>query len=156
MRKEVKKIEALGVTFITQCMVGQTITVDDMFEQGFDAVFIGSGTALPKSLDTPGYTLRGVTQSSYFLRMASLCNTGSIGREEVPVKRGDIVGVIGGGNVAMDAARTALRMGAGKVYVLSKKASNFYGKPQLPNLSVLTVNWKRSESKLRKVKILCR
>ena len=57
VRKEVKKIEALGVTFITQCMVGQAITVDDMFEQGFDAVFIGSGTALPKSLDTPGYTL---------------------------------------------------------------------------------------------------
>ena len=121
VRKEVKKIEALGVTFITQCMVGQAITVDDMFEQGFDAVFIGSGTALPKSLDTPGYTLRGVTQSSYFLRMASLCNTGSIGREEVPVKQGDIVGVIGGGNVAMDAARTALRMGAGKVYVLFRR-----------------------------------
>ena len=121
VRKEVKKIEALGVTFITQCMVGQAITVDDMFEQGFDAVFIGSGTALPKSLDTPGYTLRGVTQSSYFLRMESLCNTGSIGSEEVPEKQGVIVGVIGGGNVAMDAARTALRMGAGKVYVLFRR-----------------------------------
>lgn len=121
VRKEVKKIEALGVTFITQCMVGQTITVDDMFGQDFDAVFIGSGTALPKSLDTPGANLRGITQSSYFLRMASLYNTGSLGREEVPVKEGDIVGVIGGGNVAMDAARTALRMGAEKVYVLFRR-----------------------------------
>lgn len=121
VRKEVKKIEALGVTFITQCMVGQTITVDDMFGQDFDAVFIGSGTALPKSLDTPGATLRGITQSSYFLRMASLYNTGSLGREEVPVKEGDVVGVIGGGNVAMDAARTALRMGAERVYILFRR-----------------------------------
>ena len=117
VRHEVDKIEALGVTFITNCAIGTDITVDDMFNRGFDAVFIGSGTAIPKSLDIPGKESKGVIQSSYFLRMVSLYNNQSIGLDEVPVKAGDIVGVIGAGNVAMDAARTAMRLGAKSVSV---------------------------------------
>lgn len=62
--KEVKKIEALGVNFVLNCLVGKDITVDQMFEQGYDAIFIGTGTALPKSLDVPGNKLRGIIQSS--------------------------------------------------------------------------------------------
>jgi len=119
VKREVHKIEGLGVTYITNCIVGQNITVDEMFnQQNFDAIFIGSGTAKPKSINIPGNTLRGVIQSSYFLRIVSLCNSGSVGKNEVPVRKGDIVGIIGCGNVAMDSARTAIRMGAKEVYVI--------------------------------------
>ena len=121
VRKEIKKIEALGVTFITNCVVGKDIDVDRIFEQEYDAVFIGSGTALPKSLNLPGCELKGIVQSSYFLRMVSLYNFGDIDRREVPVHEGEVVGVIGCGNVGMDAARTALRMGAKEVYVIYHK-----------------------------------
>lgn len=117
VRREIEKIETLGVTFITNCMIGQDITIDEMFDRGFDAVFIGSGTAIPKTLDIPGNKIKGVIQSSYFLRMVSLFNNHSLGLDEIPIKAGDVVGVIGGGNVAMDAARTALRIGAKSVTV---------------------------------------
>lgn len=117
VRREIRKIEALGVSFITNFMVGQDATVDDLFSRGFDAVFIGTGTAIPKSLEIPGSELRGVVQSSYFLRTVSLFQSGSQGRNEIPVKRGNVVGIIGAGNVAMDAARTAIRMGASSVTI---------------------------------------
>lgn len=121
VQHEVAKIEALGVTFITNCAIGKDVTVDDMFTRGFDAVFIGSGTAVPKTLTIPGKEAKGVIQSSYFLRMVSLYNNQSVSLEEVPVKPGDIVGVIGAGNVAMDAARTAMRLGAQSVTVFYHK-----------------------------------
>ncbi len=117
VRREIRKIEALGVSFITNFMVGRDNTVDEIFNQGFDAVFIGTGTAIPKTLDIPGTELRGVVQSSYFLRTVSLYQSESQDRKEVPVKRGNVVGIIGAGNVAMDAARTAIRMGAVSVTV---------------------------------------
>lgn len=116
--REVKKIEALGVTFLCNCLVGKNITVDEMFEQGFDAVFIGSGTAVPKTMDVPGANLHKVIQSSYFLRMVYLHTSGSVGRHRVPMLEGDRVVVIGAGNVAMDTARTAVRMGAKEVTVV--------------------------------------
>ncbi|WP_101690417.1 NAD(P)-dependent oxidoreductase [Dysgonomonas massiliensis] len=116
--REVKKIEALGVTFLCNCLVGKNITVDEMFEQGFDAVFIGSGTAVPKTMDVPGANLHKVIQSSYFLRMVYLHTSGSVGRHRVPMLEGDRVVVIGAGNVAMDTARTAIRMGAKEVTVV--------------------------------------
>jgi len=119
VRREIRKIEGLGVTYIPNFIVGQNTTVDEMFDQkNFDAIFIGTGTAKPKTMNIPGCNLKGVVQSSYFLRIVSLCNSDSIDKSEVPVKEGDIVGVIGCGNVAMDAARTALRMGAKEVYVI--------------------------------------
>lgn len=119
VRREIRKIEGLGVTYIPNFIVGQNTTVDEMFDQkNFDAIFIGTGTAKPKTMNIPGCNLKGVIQSSYFLRIVSLCNSDSIDKSEVPLKEGDIVGVIGCGNVAMDAARTALRMGAKEVYVI--------------------------------------
>lgn len=118
VRREVKKIEALGVTFINDVTVGERVTVDSMFEHDFDAVFIGSGTSVPKSLDIPGSKLYRVLQSSYFLRMVSLYNSGDISRETVPLIKGETVAVIGAGNVAMDTARTAIRMGAKKVNII--------------------------------------
>ena len=104
--------------------MGQNIDIDRIFAQEYDAVFIGSGTALPKSLNIPGNDLKGIVQSSYFLRMVSLYNFGDIDRREVPVHEGEVVGVIGCGNVGMDAARTALRMGAKEVYVIYHKTEN--------------------------------
>lgn len=119
VRKEIKKIENLGVTFLTNRGVGIDFTVDSIFDQGFDAVFIGSGTAQPKTLDMPGSTLKGIIQSSYFLQMASLYSIGQIDEDEVPFRSGEKVGIIGCGNVAMDAARTAIKMGAKEVTVIS-------------------------------------
>jgi glutamate synthase (NADPH/NADH) small chain len=119
VRREIRKIEGLGVTYIPNFIVGQNTTVDEMFDQkNFDAIFIGTGTAKPKTMNIPGCNLKGVIQSSYFLRIVSLCNSDSIDKSEVPVKEGDVVGIIGCGNVAMDAARTALRMGAKEVFVI--------------------------------------
>lgn len=122
--REIKKIEALGVTFMNEYIVGEKITVDEMLEHEFDAVFIGSGTSVPKTLDVPGVKFFRVLQSSYFLRMVSLYNGGSIDRIAVPLREGENVAVIGAGNVAMDAARTAIRMGAKSVSVLYHRTVN--------------------------------
>ncbi len=121
VRKEIKKIEALGVTFLTNVMVGPDLTVDDLFAQNYDAIFIGTGTALAKDVDLPGREKAGILQAIYYLRMVALYNGGSVDRDEVPVGQGDRVVVVGAGNVAMDAARTALRMGAKSVTVAYRK-----------------------------------
>lgn len=118
VRREIKKIEELGVIFHCNMKVGTDITVDDMFELGFDAIFMGTGTVKPKKVLTPGRNLRGVVQSVYFLRKVNLLNEGSISRDDVQIKPGDRVFVIGCGNVAMDGARMALRMGASDVQII--------------------------------------
>ena len=121
VRQEIQKIEALGVTFILNCVVGKQLNIDDIFAQGYDAIFIGSGTALPKSLDIPGAGLRGVIQATYLLHMANIYNEGTVGRDKVPVIEGEHVAVMGCGNVAMDAARTAVRMGAASVTIVYRR-----------------------------------
>lgn len=118
VRREIKKIEALGVTFINDFLVGKSATLDTLLEREFDAVFIGSGTAVPKTVDVPGITLYRVLQSSYFLRMVNLYHSGDISRANVPLIVGEKVAIIGAGNVAMDAARTAIRIGAKSVTVI--------------------------------------
>ena len=113
VRAEIKKIEELGVTFVLGCLVGENnVNVDTLFAQGFDAIFMGTGTALPQELNVPGANLRGVSQSTYLLHNFNAYVEGAVSRGSVPVKEGEKVGVIGGGNVAMDAARTAIRLGA--------------------------------------------
>ena len=115
VRNEIKRIEALGVTFVTNCLVGDPqsgVTVDSLFADGFDAIFMGTGTALPQNLNIPGANLRRVTQSTDFLHNVNAYMEGAMPYEMVPLRRGDRVAVIGGGNVAMDAARTAKRLGA--------------------------------------------
>ena len=118
VRREIKKIEELGVVFHCNTTVGTDVNIDQLFERGFDAIFMGTGTVKPKKPDIPGRNLRGVRQAVYFLRKVSLYNEGSIAREDVPVHDGDRVFVIGCGNTAMDAARTAIRMGAKDVEVI--------------------------------------
>ncbi len=114
VREEIAKIEALGVNFVCNTLVGENgVTVDSLFHAGFDAIFMGTGTAVPQNMNTtPGSKLHGVSQSTYFLHNVNAYNEGAMGRDMVPLKEGDKVGVIGGGNVAMDAARTSIRLGA--------------------------------------------
>ena len=114
VRAEVKKIEALGVNFVCNALVGENnVTVDSLFRQGFDAIFMGTGTGVPQNMDsTPGADLHGVSQSTYFLHNVNSFNEGAVDRNVIPLRKGERVGVIGGGNVAMDAARTAIRLGA--------------------------------------------
>lgn len=118
VRNEIKKIRQLGVHINCGATVGPDLTVDDLFARGFDAIFMGTGTGKPKRLEVPGAEIDAVRQAIYFLRRVSLYNSGLIGRDEVPVRRGDRVFVIGCGNTAMDAARTALRLQASEVTVL--------------------------------------
>lgn len=118
VRHEIKKIENLGVVFHMSTTVGEELTVDDLFARGFDAIFMGTGTGVPKRLDIPGITHPGVRQAIRFLRRVSLYENGLMSRDEVVVGPGDHVFVVGGGNTAMDAARTALRMGADEVTVI--------------------------------------
>lgn len=112
VRRQIKRIEEAGVTFINNCIVGTDITVDNMFESGFDAVFIGTGTAVEKSLDLKNSDAVGIFKAQYFLRMVTLCNDNKLDMSELPVRKNNKVIVIGAGNVAMDAAITARRLGA--------------------------------------------
>ena len=118
VRNEIKKICELGVRIHCNVTIGKDFTVDDLFEKGFDAIFMGTGTGKPKKLSIPGKDYEGVRQAIYFLRRVSLYNSGLISRDEIPVKENDRVFVIGCGNTAMDAARTALRMDAKEVTVV--------------------------------------
>ena len=120
VRREVKKIENLGVKFRLNTMIGPNLTLDNLFEQGFDAIFIGTGNALAKSLPLPGTKLPGVVQATYFLQMVELANQGSIDPIEVPIHNGDNVVIIGAGNTAIDAARTAVRREAASVTIINR------------------------------------
>ena len=121
VRREIRRIEELGVEIRTNVLVGPDLTVDTLFEAGFDAIFIGTGTALPKKLDIPGKDLPGVVQATYFLGMVALARAGCLDVREIPVAARDRVVIVGAGNVAMDAARTALRLGAAKVTVVYRR-----------------------------------
>ena len=114
VRREIEKIIALGVNIQLNTTVGRNgVTIDSLFADGYDAIFIGTGTSVPQNMDTtPGASLRGVNQSTYLLHQVNVFNEGLTTRDKVPVDPGDRVAVIGGGNVAMDAARTAIRLGA--------------------------------------------
>ena len=118
VRKEIDKIQQLGVTVRCGVTIGVDYTVDDVFAQGFDAIFMGTGTGKPKPLGVPGEGLWGVRYALWFLRQVSLWREGFIGRDEVTVREGDRVFVVGCGNTAMDAARTAVRLGASEVTIL--------------------------------------
>lgn len=124
VRREIRSIERSGVVFQNNVLIGQNITIDDMFKDGYDAIFIGTGTALPKTLKIPGNDLPGFIQATYFLQIIMLANGGKVNPVEIPVHTGDHVIVIGAGNVAMDAARTALRVGATTVTVVYRRTQD--------------------------------
>ena len=118
VRREIRKIENLGVKIHLNTTVGDNFTIDEIFSKGFDAIFIGTGTGVPKRLEIPGIVHPGVRQAIRFLRRVSLFESGYMSRDEVMISEGDRVAIIGCGNTAMDAARTALRMGAKEVTVV--------------------------------------
>lgn len=118
VRREIKKIENLGVMFHLNTTVGEQLTIDDLFKRGFDAIFMGTGTGIPKRLSIPGNNHPAVRQAIRYLRRVSLYESGLIDRREVIVGNGDRVFVIGCGNTGIDAARTAIRMGSSEVTVI--------------------------------------
>lgn len=124
VRREIRKIENLGVIFHLSTTIGRDFTVDDLFNRGFDAIFMATGTGTPRRLDIPGAEHNGVRQAIRFLRRVSLYESGLMNRDEVIVGPGDKVFVIGCGNTAIDAARTAVRMGTAEVTVVYHRTIN--------------------------------
>lgn len=112
VQKEIAAIRALGVNIVTNAVVGRALTVDELLEEGNDAVFIGSGAGLPNFQRIPGESLCGVYSANEFLTRINLMRAYTFPEHDTPVKVGEKVAVIGGGNVAMDAARCAKRLGA--------------------------------------------
>ena len=121
VQKEVDGLKALGVTIATDTVVGRTITVDELMdEQGFEAVFIGSGAGLPMFMDIPGINYRGVYSANEFLTRINLMKAYREG-SDTPIQHPKRVAVVGGGNVAMDAARCAKRLGA-EVHIIYRRS----------------------------------
>lgn len=119
--KEVDGLKALGVDVETNVVIGKTLTVDELFEDGYEAVFIGSGAGLPNFMNIPGESLKGVYSANEFLTRSNLMKAYR-DHSDTPIMKGGKVAVVGGGNVAMDAARTALRLGADKVYIVYRRS----------------------------------
>lgn len=122
VRREIDNLCKLGVEIVTNVLIGPDLTIDDLFAQGFDAIFMGTGTALPRTLDIPGKELIGIFTATYFLRMVVLSDSGKLDEKETLMDSGDQVAVIGAGNVAIDAARTAIRRGAKQVTIVYHKS----------------------------------
>ena len=121
VKKEVENLKAMGVEIITNIIIGKTLTIDELFEDGYEAVFIGSGAGLPNFMGIPGEAYKGVYSANEFLTRANLMKAYK-DNPDTPIMKGGKVAVVGGGNVAMDAARTALRLGAEKVYIVYRRS----------------------------------
>ncbi len=119
--KEVETLGKLGVKIETNVVIGKTLTIDELFEMGYEAVFVGSGAGLPNFMGIPGEALCGVYSANEFLTRSNLMKA-YLNTPETPIMKGGRVAVVGGGNVAMDAARTALRLGAEKVYIVYRRS----------------------------------
>lgn len=123
VQKEIENLEKLGVTIETDAVAGRLYTVDELLgEEGFDAVFIGTGAGLPRFQNIPGESLSGVYSANEFLTRCNLMKAYRFPDYATPLKVGKTAAIIGGGNVAMDAARTALRLGAEHVYIVYRRS----------------------------------
>ncbi len=121
VRKEIDALKQLGVKIETNVVVGKTVTIDDLFEDGYEAVFIGSGAGLPRFMKLPGENLKGVYSANEFLTRVNLMKAYEKD-SSTPVKYSENVAVVGGGNVAMDAARCAKRLGAKNVHIIYRRS----------------------------------
>ena len=119
--KEVDTLNKLGVKIETNVVIGKTLTIDELFGMGYEAVFVGSGAGLPNFMGIPGESYKGVYSANEFLTRSNLMKS-YLDDPETPIMKGGRVAVVGGGNVAMDAARTALRLGAEKVYIVYRRS----------------------------------
>ena len=123
VREEIKNVEALGVKIETNVVVGRSISLDELMEEeGFDAVFVGSGAGLPNFQKIPGENLCGVYSANEFLTRINLMKAYEFPETDTPIRVGKNAAVIGGGNVAMDAARCAKRLGAENVYIVYRRS----------------------------------
>lgn len=120
VRQEIEGLKDLGVSVNTNVVIGRTLTIDELFEMGNEAVFIGSGAGLPRFMNIPGESLNGVYSANEFLTRINLMKAYLPG-SKTPVQNAKNVAVVGGGNVAMDAARCAKRLGAENVYVVYRR-----------------------------------
>lgn len=118
---EIANLSKMGVEFVKDCIVGKTISVDDLKADGFKGVFVASGAGLPRFMNIPGENLIGVMSSNEYLTRVNLMNAGDE-ESDTPVLKGRKVAVIGGGNTAMDSVRTALRMGADRAIIVYRRS----------------------------------
>ena len=121
VQHEIDAISELGVEIVTNHLIGQTLTLDDLFEAGYSAIFIGTGAGLPNFLNIPGENLNGVYSANEFLTRVNLMKA-YLPEYDTPIKVGQKVAVVGAGNVAMDAARTAKRLGAEEVRIVYRRS----------------------------------
>jgi len=120
VQNEIENLKALGVKVETNVVVGRTIEVDELFGMGFEAIFIGSGAGLPNFMNIPGENLKGVYSANEFLTRVNLMKAYRPD-SDTPIKNSKNVAIVGGGNVAMDAARSAKRLGAENVYIVYRR-----------------------------------
>ncbi len=118
---EVAKLKNCGVEFVRNVVIGKTLNIEDLFSQGYQAVFVGSGAGLPNFMKIEGESLKGVYSANEFLTRSNLMKAYKE-NSKTPIMKGKNVAVVGGGNVAMDAARTALRLGAENVYIVYRRS----------------------------------
>ncbi len=118
---EIDGLRALGVNFIKDCVVGKTLSYDDLHSEGFKGIFVASGAGLPRFMGIPGENFIGIMSSNEYLTRINLMGAGLPG-EDTPVLKGHRVAVIGGGNTAMDSVRTALRQGADEAMIVYRRS----------------------------------
>jgi len=119
--KEIENVKALGVEIRTNMVIGRILSIDELFEEGYEAVFIGTGAGLPTFMKIPGESLVGVYSANEYLTRANLMKAYD-NQYDTPIRNSQAVAVVGGGNVAMDAARTAKRLGAKNVYIVYRRS----------------------------------
>jgi len=122
VQTEINNLKTMGVEILTNQVVGKITSVDELMENGYDSVFIGTGAGLPYFMDIPGENLNGVYSANEFLTRTNLMKGYKFPDYATPVKVGKNVAVLGAGNVAMDSARTALRLGAENVYIIYRRS----------------------------------
>ena len=120
VEKEIDTLKALGVKIETNMVIGKVLSIDELFEMGYEAVFVGSGAGLPNFMNIPGENLKGVYSANEFLTRVNLMKAFRPDNP-TPIQKVRRVAVVGGGNVAMDAARSALRLGAESVYIVYRR-----------------------------------
>lgn len=121
VQKEIDNLKAIGVDIQTNMVIGKVLTIDELFEMGNEAVFVGSGAGLPRFMNIPGESLKGVYSANEFLTRINLMKAYKE-NSKTPIQHAKKVAVVGGGNVAMDAARSAKRLGAEEVYIVYRRS----------------------------------